>query len=51
MNPAGNAFPGVNWAAAAARPTRALPWWLLTLVFVAVVGLALALTLVVARAA
>lgn len=50
MSPVGSGFPGVNWSAAAARPARALPWWLLALVFVAVVGLALGLTFVVAKA-
>ena len=46
----GNAFPGANWDALAARRARAMPWWLLALVFFAVVGLALGLTFAVAQA-
>lgn len=50
MSPVGSAFPGANWDSLAARRARAMPWWLLALVFVLVVGLALGITFAVAQA-
>jgi hypothetical protein len=51
MSPVGQYYPEqVNWAVAAATRARAVPPWLLGILFVAAIGIALALTVVIARA-
>jgi len=40
---------GVDWAAAAATPTRAIPPWMLAVLFVVAIGVALLLTIIVAK--
>ncbi len=51
MSPVGRYYPEqVNWAVAAATRARAVPPWLLGILFVAAIGIALALTVVIARA-
>ena len=51
MSPVGQSYPQkIDWAAAAATRARAVPPWLLGLLFVAAIGIALALTIVLARA-
>jgi eukaryotic-like serine/threonine-protein kinase len=50
MSPVGQHYPAqVDWDAAAAAPAKAVPAWLLAILFVAALGLALGLTVVVAR--
>jgi eukaryotic-like serine/threonine-protein kinase len=51
MSPVGRQYPErVDWATAAATRARAVPPWLLGILFVAAIGIALALTVVIARA-
>jgi hypothetical protein len=50
MSPVGPGFPATNWDAMAARKARSVPWWLLTALFVAAVGLALGVTFLVSQA-
>jgi serine/threonine-protein kinase len=50
MSPVGQYYPEhVDWDAAASSPARAVPPWLLVILFVAALGVALALTIVIAR--
>jgi len=49
MSPVGEQYPHVDWAAAAARPAKAIPPWMLALLFVGALGLALTLTIVIAK--
>ena len=50
MSPVGQQFPEhVDWAAAAASRARAVPPWLLAILFVGALGIALVLTIVIAR--
>jgi len=50
MSPVGQHYPEhVDWGAAAAGRARALPPWMLAVLFVGAIGIALALTIVVAR--
>ncbi|HEX3475415.1 MAG TPA: protein kinase [Kofleriaceae bacterium] len=50
MSPVGQYYPEhVDWNAAAAGRARALPPWLLAVLFVGAIGIALALTIIVAR--
>lgn len=50
MSPVGQYYPEpVDWSAAAAGRARALPPWMLAVLFVGAIGIALALTIVVAR--
>ena len=50
MSPVGQQYPErVDWSAAAAAKARAVPPWLLAILFIAAIGGALALTIVIAR--
>jgi hypothetical protein len=50
MSPVGQYYPEpVDWSAAAAGRARALPPWMLAVLFIGAIGIALALTIVVAR--
>jgi hypothetical protein len=50
LSPVGQQYPEqVDWAAAAASRARAVPPWLLAILFVGAIGIALALTVIVAR--
>jgi hypothetical protein len=50
MSPVGQHYPEpVDWSAAAAGRARAIPPWMLAVLFVGAIGIALALTIVVAR--
>jgi len=50
MSPVGSQYPGdVDWAAAAAAPARALPPWMLAALFVAALGGALLITIIIAK--
>ena len=50
MSPVGQQYPEhVDWSAAAASRARAIPPWMLAVLFVGAIGIALALTIVVAR--
>jgi hypothetical protein len=50
MSPVGQHYPAqVDWSAAAAAPARAVPPWLLGILFVAAIGVALALTIAIAK--
>ena len=50
MSPVGQHYPEhVDWGAAAAGRARALPPWMLVVLFVGAIGIALALTIIVAR--
>lgn len=52
MSPVGQQYPQqVNWAEAAAMPARALPPWMLALVFVGAITLALVITVIIAKIA
>jgi hypothetical protein len=52
MSPVGDQYPSViDWSAAAAQPAKAMPPWKLALLFVAAIGVALGLTIVIARLA
>ncbi len=50
MSPVGQQYPEhVDWSAAAAGRARALPPWMLAVLFVGAIGIALAVTIIVAR--
>jgi serine/threonine-protein kinase len=50
MSPVGQQYPEhVDWSAAAASRARAIPPWMLAVLFVGAIGIALALTIIVAR--
>ncbi len=49
MSPVGDQYPQTDWAAAAAQPAKALAPWQLAVLFLAVVGGALLLTIVIAK--
>ena len=50
MSPVGEHFgQQVDWAAAAARPAKALPPWMLALLFVGALGVALMITIIIAK--
>ena len=50
MSPVGQQYPQqVDWAEAAAMPARALPPWMMIALFVAAIGVALVLTIIVAK--
>jgi hypothetical protein len=50
MSPVGQNYPeNVDWAAAAATRARAVPPWLLAILFIGALGIALALTIAIAR--
>ena len=50
MSPVGQHYPEhVDWGAAAAGRVRASPPWMLAVLFVGAIGIALALTIIVAR--
>ena len=50
MSPVGDHYPQqVDWAAAAAQPAKAIPPWMLAVLFVAAIGVALMLTFVIAK--
>ncbi len=49
MSPVGQQYPQMDWNAAAAMPARALPKWMLVMLFVGAIGLALTITIVFAR--
>lgn len=50
MSPVGQQYPeSVDWNAMAARPARAVPPWMLAVLFVGAIGVALALTILIAR--
>ncbi len=52
MSPVGAQYPNaVDWAAEAARPVRVLPPWMLGVVFAGAIGLALTITIIIARLA
>jgi eukaryotic-like serine/threonine-protein kinase len=48
MSPVGESYPVVDWAEAAAVPIRVVPPWMLALLFVAALGVALGVTLIIA---
>ena len=39
----------VDWQQAAAMPARAIPPWMLAIIFVAAIGVALAITVIIAK--
>jgi hypothetical protein len=50
MSPVGQQYPHpVDWAEAAAMPARALPSWMLAVLFIGAIGVALTITIVIAR--
>jgi hypothetical protein len=50
MSPVGQQYPQqVDWAEVAAAPARALPPWMMIVLFIAAIGVALVLTIVVAK--
>ena len=51
MSPVGQQYPQVDWAEAAAAPARALPPWMMIALFMAAIGVALVLTIVIAKIA
>nr|MDQ3370570.1 hypothetical protein [Myxococcota bacterium] len=50
-SPVGQQYPEHDWAAAASAPARALPAWMLALVFLGAIGVALAITILIATIA
>jgi hypothetical protein len=51
-SPVGQSYHGqVDWAAAAAAPAKALPPWKLAVLFIAAIGLALTITIIIAKIA
>ena len=48
MSPVGPQYPDRDWEAAAAVQVRTLPPWMLAILFVGAIGIALALTVVIA---
>jgi hypothetical protein len=51
MSPVGDQYPQTDWANAAAQPARALAPWQLAVLFLAVVGGALLITIIIAKIA
>ena len=52
MSPVGQQYPQqVNWAEAAGMPARAMPPWMLALVFVGAITAALIITVIIAKIA
>ena len=50
MSPVGQQYPEqVDWNAMAAGRTRALPPWMLAVLFIGAIGIALAITIIIAR--
>jgi serine/threonine protein kinase len=49
MSPVGDQYPQHDWAAVAARPAKAIPPWMLAVLFVVALGLALTITIVIAK--
>ena len=50
-SPVGQHYRGdVDWAAAAAQPVRAIPPWMLAVLFVVALGIALGVTMLIALA-
>ena len=49
MSPVGEHYPQHDWAAAAAQPAKALPPWMLVGLFIAALGIALAITIAIAK--
>ena len=50
MSPVGQQYPQrVDWAEAAAAPARALPSWMLAVLFIGAIGVALTITILIAR--
>jgi tRNA A-37 threonylcarbamoyl transferase component Bud32 len=50
MSPVGPSYPQQDWDAAAAKPAKAVPPWMFAILFVVGFGLALALTILIAKA-
>jgi len=51
MSPVGPGYgQDVDWAAAAAKPAKALPPWMLALIFIGALGIALGITVAIASA-
>ena len=48
-SPVGSTYGDVDWSKAAAMPARAIPPWMLGVIFVAAIGVALALTIIIAK--
>ncbi len=49
-SPVGNQYgEQVDWAAAAAAPARAIPLWMLAVIFLGAIGVALTITIIIAR--
>jgi hypothetical protein len=49
-SPVGGQYGGkVDWAQAAALPARAIPPWMLGVIFVAAIGIALTITIIIAK--
>jgi hypothetical protein len=49
-SPVGGQYGGdVDWSKAAAMPARAIPPWMLAVIFVAAIGVALAITIIIAK--
>jgi hypothetical protein len=49
MSPVGAQYPMRDWTAAAAAKVRVLPPWLLGVLFIGALGIALTLTIIIAR--
>jgi hypothetical protein len=50
MSPVGERYPeNIDWSSAAASPARAVPPWLLAVLFIGAIAIALLLTIVIAR--
>jgi hypothetical protein len=50
VSPVGEQFPHpIDWSAAAARPAKAIPPWLLGVLFVGALGIALMVTIIIAK--
>jgi hypothetical protein len=49
MSPVGEQYPQVDWAAAAAQPAKAIPPWILAVLFVIALLVALGITIVIAK--
>ena len=50
MSPVGPHYPQQDWETAAAKPAKAVPPWMFALLFVVGFGIALALTIAIAKA-
>jgi serine/threonine protein kinase len=48
-SPVGGQYGDVDWSKAAAMPARAIPPWMLGVIFVAAIGVALAITIIIAK--